>query len=246
MSEQSALEITTAMSTCDDTNTASQESREQTDAGAIVEEAAGNVTRLDASARRVGGSTRSQRRKDMALVAGIIKGDPDSFEHLHELYRDRIYRFALKRLRDPVEADDVCQDVFLQIYRCIGSYQGRSSLLTWMFGIAHHQVCRRFRRRSYKTLSLDAPEASEVPAEQVPLDRMIDASRVLEDCNRVLDESVNESQREVFHLRYAENLSTRQIAEVVGKSNQAIKISLFRTRKTLAKAAINLDSVVTA
>jgi RNA polymerase sigma-70 factor (ECF subfamily) len=174
------------------------------------------------------------RRADRELVSAVVAGECAAFERLHDLYRGRVYAFAVKRLRVAAEADDVCQDVFLQVYRCIGSFEGRSSLLTWIFGIAHHQVCRRLRRRRLEAYSLDAPEAAEVEAPHVPADRQIDAARVLSGCTEVLEESVTGTQREVFRLYYGENHSTREIAEQLGKSRQAVKISLFRTRRTLA------------
>jgi RNA polymerase sigma-70 factor (ECF subfamily) len=187
-----------------------------------------------------------QRRRDAKLVQRINSGDPDAFEELHTLYRERVYRFALKRLRDASEADDVCQDTFLQLYRCIGTFEGRSSLLTWIFGVAYHQICRRFRRRSLEDLSLDAPEAAEARAESVPADRRLDAARAQRECGRVLSERINESQREVFNLRYASNYSTRDIATQLGKSTQAVKISLFRTRRALAQNNQNLAQVLSA
>lgn len=175
-----------------------------------------------------------QRELDLELARRIVAGDEAGFSELHRLYRDRVYAFALRRLRDPAEAEDVCQDVFLQIFRCMASFEGRSSLLTWIFGITHHQVCRRHRRRAPLTLSLDAPEAAEVRADEVPIDRRVDAARVLDDCGRVLEEKVTAAQREVFQLHYRQSCSTRDIAERLGKSRQAVKISLFRTRRTLS------------
>ncbi len=175
----------------------------------------------------------TQRDADRCLAARVAAGEDEAFDTLHRLYRERVYAFALKRLRDPAEADDVCQDVFLQIFRCIGAYEGRSSLLTWMFGITHHQICRRYRRRNLATYSLDAPEASEVSAEVVAQDRQVDALRALESCGRVLETKVTPAQREVFDLRYAQGYSTRAIADELGRSRQAVKISLFRTRRTL-------------
>lgn len=187
-----------------------------------------------------------QRQRDVSLVADIVAGEQDAFDQLHALYRDRVFRFAMKRLRDAAEAEDVCQDVFLQIFRCIGSYQGRSSLLTWIFGVTHHQICRRHRRRSLESYSLDEPTAREPSVEQVPTDRKVEAVRVLADCQRVIEEQLNETQREVFALRYAENCTTREIAEKLGKSNQAIKISLFRSRQTLADEANGLGALLSA
>lgn len=174
------------------------------------------------------------RRRELALATAIAAGDETAFERFHAEYRDRVYAFALKRLRDAAEADDVCQDVFVQVLRCIGSFEGRSSLLTWLFGVTHHQICRRHRRRHADAPGLDANGVSEIAAEQAPVDRQVDAARLLEDCGTVLTEQVSEAQQEVFRLRYADGQSMKQIAATLGKSCQAVKISLFRTRRTLS------------
>ena len=135
---------------------------------------------------------RSQRRLDMKLVAGIVEGDDDSFEHLYKLYHERIFRFAVKRLGDASEAEDVVQDVFLEIFRCAGSYQGRSSLLTWMFGIAHNQVCRRFRRKSAPMVSIDDSDAIELESHGPSPDRQVEAARVLRRVVEVAGEPVED------------------------------------------------------
>jgi RNA polymerase sigma-70 factor (ECF subfamily) len=176
----------------------------------------------------------NKRNEDMKLVERIVTGDPGAFDELHGLYRDRVFAFALKRLRNASEADDICQDVFMQVFRCVASFEGRSSLLTWIFGITHHQICRRLRKRSHEMLTLEGTEALEVAADNVSADRQVDAARALASCNEVLARKVTDAQREVFHLRYTRNYTTRDIAEELGKSRQAVKISLFRTRRTLS------------
>lgn len=178
--------------------------------------------------------TISPRRRELKLAAAIASGDEAAFERLHRAYRDRVYAFALKRTRDAAEAEDICQDVFIQVFRCIGSFEGRSSLLTWLFGITHHQICRRLRKRRLESFSLDAPGVMEASSEDVPVDRRVDAARLLRSCDEVLEGRVTESQREIFRLRYADNYSIKEIAESLGKSRQAVKISLFRARRTLA------------
>ena len=174
-----------------------------------------------------------RRRQDRELVAGILAGDSDSFSKLHALYSTRLYRFAVKRLGDATEAEDVVQDVFLEVHRCLGSWEGRSALLTWMFGIAHHQVCRRFRKKTPTGISIEQLTASPPIAPDVPSDRRVDATRILGVCADALDEDVSEAQHEIFDLYYGENRPTKQIAKELGKSNQAVKISLFRTRKAM-------------
>ena len=183
---------------------------------------------------------------DDDLIQGILSGNESCFEVLYDRFRGRIYGFALKRLGDPAEAEDVTQEVFLQVHRSLASYQGRSTLLTWMFGIAHNQVCRRFRRKTPPLVSVDDSEALELAAPECPQDRQVDASRVLRRCIDVAETELSDAQRTVFHLKYAENRTTRSIAEHLGKSTQAVKISLFRSRKTLSQHTPNVDTVLSA
>lgn len=187
-----------------------------------------------------------KRDEDQQLVTAILEGQPGAFDELHRRYERRIYGFALKRLSDTFEAEDVTQEVFMQVHRCLASYQGRSSLLTWMFGIAHNQVCRRFRKKTPITIGLDEPEAECLSAQDVSIDRQIDASRVLSRCEEVLETEVTEAQAQVFRLHYGENQPLREIADDLGKSTQAVKISLFRTRRALSKGASDLPVVLSA
>jgi len=73
--------------------------------------------------------------RDRALVAGILTGSRKHFDELYESYFPRVYRFALKRLSDTAEAEDVTQEVFETIFKALPSYRGDSSLLVWIFGI---------------------------------------------------------------------------------------------------------------
>jgi DNA-directed RNA polymerase specialized sigma24 family protein len=68
---------------------------------------------------------------------------------------------------------------------------------------------------------------------EVPCDRRVDAARILEVCADTLEEDVSAAQQEIFDLYYGDNRPTRVIAEELGKSNQAVKISLFRTRRAM-------------
>jgi RNA polymerase sigma factor (sigma-70 family) len=172
--------------------------------------------------------------KDADLVGGILAGDERCFEELYSRHRGRIFGFALNRLGDAAEAEDVTQEVFLQVHRSLASFQGRSTLLTWMFGIAHNQVCRRFRRKTPSMLSLDDSEAASLPAETAPTDRRVEAKRLLRRCGEIVETELSPSQREIFYLRYANSGTHGVIAKKLGKSSQAVKISLFRSRKTLA------------
>ena len=83
---------------------------------------------------------------DAELVEEILAGSMDHFNLLYAAYFPRVYRFALKRLRDPGEAEDVAQEVFLTVFRVLANYRGDSKLLVWIFGITRNKVNRRFRK----------------------------------------------------------------------------------------------------
>ena len=93
-------------------------------------------------------TTSGASARDRALVAGILAGSREHFDELYEGYFPRVYRFALKRLGDTAEAEDVTQEVFETIFQALPSYRGDSSLLVWIFGITRNKVNRRFRRRA--------------------------------------------------------------------------------------------------
>ena len=183
--------------------------------------------------RKLDPAVAERRREDRKLVDEILSGVEGSFDRLHELYATRLYRFAVKRLGDATEAEDVVQDVFLEVHRCLASWEGRSALLTWMFGITHHQLCRRFRRKIPVGIPIEQLEAKAPRAPEVSSESRVDAARILEICADTLDEDVSPAQHEIFDLYYGENRPTRAIAAELGKSNQAIKISLFRTRRAM-------------
>jgi RNA polymerase sigma-70 factor, ECF subfamily len=187
-----------------------------------------------------------RRRQDRELVQHILSGDSEAFSRLHDLYSQRIYRFAVKRLGDATEAEDVVQDVFFEVFRCIGSWEGRSALLTWMFGIAHHQLCRRFRKKTPVALPMEILEAAAPVATEASSERRVEASRIIAICADTLDADVSPAQREIFDLYYGDNRPTKAIAEDLGKSNQAVKISLFRTRRAMEARLEELETAQTA
>ena len=83
---------------------------------------------------------------DRELIEEILGGSTEHFEMLYRAYFPRVYRFALKRLGDPGEAEDVTQEVFFTVFNALKSFQGNSTLLVWIFGITRNKVNRRFRK----------------------------------------------------------------------------------------------------
>lgn len=191
-------------------------------------------------------ATHAQREAgaDQKLVERIRSGDEAAFRELYRKYFGRVYSYSLKRLRDVQEAEDATQEVFLRVYRSLGGFEGRSGLLSWIYGIASHVVCDRFRRRMPSQVSLDEPEAVQLSSGWGSQEATVDAGRLLDRCGDLLECDITPDARALFHLRFRENLPVRGIAKQTKKTDQAVKISLFRTRRALVQRVSGLAEML--
>jgi RNA polymerase sigma-70 factor (ECF subfamily) len=202
-----------------------------------------------AAARPVAQGKRGARSQepwasDAELVQAILGGSREHFDLLYSTYFPRVYRFALKRMRDPVEAEDVTQEVFLTVFRALPSFAGQSSLLVWIFGITRNKVNRRFRRPHRHFDSLDAASGENLAAAVAPSDETVDARRILDRCGQVIENDLTPLQRRIFHLKHLRRQSVRAIAAALGKSEDAVKANLYRMRRALLQGAPGLEALM--
>ena len=183
---------------------------------------------------------------DRELVNQILAGSREHFEKLYEAYFPRVFRFALKRLNDAGEAEDVTQEVFFTVFRSLASYEGSAPLLIWIFGITRNTVNRRFRRARPRLESLDAPGVEELSGGFAAPDRIVDARRMLRLCEAVIEDDLTPLQRRIFHLKHLRRQSIRNIAQALGKSEDAIKANLYRMRRALAEGAPGLEAFLSS
>lgn len=187
---------------------------------------------------------RTPWESDAALVREILAGSREHFEQLYEAYFPRVHRFALKRLHDAGEAEDVTQEVFVTVFRRLHTWAGDSSLLVWIFGIARNKVNRRFRGVRPRLESIESDGALALACKQPATERAVDARRVLEQCEVVIEQRLTPLQRRIFHLKHLRRQSIRSIAGTLGKSEDAIKANLYRMRRALAAGAPGLEALL--
>ena len=183
---------------------------------------------------------------DCELVSAILGGSRKHFDLLYETYFPRVYRFALKRLGDPAEAEDVAQEVFFTVFNVLESYQGAAPLLIWIFGITRNTVNRRFRRVRPRLECLDAENARELSGSDCPTDRVVEARRMLKLCESVIENDLTPLQRRIFHLKHLRRQSIRNIALALGKSEDAVKANLYRMRRAISQSTPGLQSLLDA
>ncbi|MEK7856110.1 MAG: RNA polymerase sigma factor, partial [Acidobacteriota bacterium] len=90
------------------------------------------------------------KAKDFDLTQAASKGDMSSFEELYQRHHRRVYSICLRMLQNAFEAEDLTQDVFIQLYRKVGSFRGDSAFTTWLHRLTVNQVLMHFRKRNVK------------------------------------------------------------------------------------------------
>jgi len=181
---------------------------------------------------------------DRELVDQILGGSREHFDMLYDAYFPRVYRFALKRLSDPAEAEDVAQDVFMTLLKALPSYQGQSTLLVWIFGITRNTVNRRFRKPRPRMVSLGEENGLDVPAFEAATDEAVEARRMLGRCEEIIENELTPLQRRIFHLKHLRRQPIRSIAKALGKSEDAVKANLYRMRRAISDGTPGLEGLL--
>lgn len=173
-----------------------------------------------------------------SLVSRCRRGDEHAFEELYRLYAARIYRH-LRALLGPVpEVDDALQLVFLEAFRNIERFEGRSQFSTWLHGIAVRVVFNqaRARRRRNKAMSALTDESETTAPSRSPTpERVVDARQQTSRLYRHL-EAVDEEKRAAFVLFYVEQLELSEVATQLGISADAAGARIKRGRAQLLRA----------
>src|SRR5919204_3941386 len=166
------------------------------------------------------------------VIERARSGDRSAFGELYDQHVDAVYRYVLYRVREPSDAEDLTSEVFTRAFANIHRYrwQGKS-FLAWLYTIARNAVTDR-RRRDRPTVDLD--NAYGV-AEDGPTahERAVHGEAV--DALRGAVKHLTAEQQEVIVLRFVENLSSRQVAKVLGKNEGAIRALQFRALGRLRK-----------
>lgn len=178
---------------------------------------------------------------DAALMLRVKRGDAAAFAELVEKYKQPILNLLTRMLRDPVEAEDVAQNVFVQVFRSADRYQVSAKFSTWLFTIARNLCLNELRRRSrHPAESMDAPhpEFEDQPLKQLEDKKTFSPPESL--LHGELEEKIEEAiadlpenQRLALLLCRQNDLSYEEIAEIVGCTLSAAKSLIHRGRETL-------------
>jgi RNA polymerase sigma-70 factor (ECF subfamily) len=178
---------------------------------------------------------------EQELIYGLRNGEEPAFKELVNRFRDRVFNTALGLLQHTTDAEDIAQEVFIQVYRSIHTFKEASSIATWIYRITvtksldHLRSKKRKKRFAFVTGlfgSDNTPvyEPKEFNHPGVQLDRKEDAAILFK-----LIDQLPENQRTVFILNKVEELSYSEIAAILGNSEAAVDSLLQRAKQNLRK-----------
>ncbi len=183
----------------------------------------------------------SEPDPDAALMLRVKQGDLEAFALLVDKYKQPVMNLVYRMLRDMTEAEDIAQNVFIQVHKSAGRYHVASKFSTWLFTIARNLCLNEVRRRSrHPADSMDVPhpEQEAQPWQQFedhktasPPDKMLRG-----ELEQKIEEAIAElpeNQREALLLCREDELSYEEIAKVLDCSLSATKSLIHRGRETL-------------
>jgi RNA polymerase sigma-70 factor (ECF subfamily) len=165
---------------------------------------------------------------EYALIRAIAAGDQEAFERLVERYQNPLCNFIYRYLGDRATAEDITQEVFMRVYRFAPRFAPKARVSSWVFQIARNlalnEIERRRRQRVDET-AVDGEPGSHAHAAPASSELEQEVMGALRD--------LPENQRAALLLRVNEELSYREIGEILGLSVQSVESLLFRARQQL-------------
>lgn len=169
---------------------------------------------------------------DATLIQSIAAGEKRAMQVFYARHTVRVYRFLLRLVGDETVAEDLASDVFLDVWRQAGKFQGRSQVSTWLLAIARYKALSARRRRTDAELDEKIEGTIADPADDPEV--MLDKKNRGELLQQALA-SLSPEHSEVIDLVYYYQKSVDEVARIVGVPSATVKTRMFYARKKLAE-----------
>lgn len=178
-------------------------------------------------------SRQSQDQREATLLKLVAAQDRAAFEALFHAYERKVFRYVLSLVREVDVAEELTDDVMVEVWRGAQRFAGRSKPSTWILGIAHHKAIDALRRRRPRVVELHA-------VARMPDDRPGPDSAAITDRERRMIEAgletLSADHRAVLQLAFAGGFSQAEIAAIVGCPVNTVKTRTFYAKQQLRKA----------
>ena len=172
------------------------------------------------------------------LITRTQEGDTNAFNPIVNKYQQKIYNLIYQRVRDRETAEDICQEVFLKAWQALPNFKGQSAFYSWLYKIAINcsiDFLRKQNKRfvlSWEELPPNSDETLEASQKQPSISQILEKKEF----RNIVGKAVRQlptGQRDVFYLRYGEELRIKDIAARLNKSEGTIKTHLHHVHRKL-------------
>lgn len=173
-----------------------------------------------------------QSTSDDILIGRIAAGDRMAMQVLFARHHVRVYRFVLRLVRNEATAEDLISEVFLDVWRQAGKFEGRAAVSTWILGIARFKALSSLRRKPDQELDDETAERIEDDADdpETAIAKKDKGTQLRQALARLSSE-----HREIIDLVYYHEKSVEEVAEIVGIPEATVKTRMFYARKKLSE-----------
>ncbi len=183
----------------------------------------------------------TSKKSDLELIVEFQKGDQQSFEELISRYSNKVFSLASRLTRNPEDAEEVLQDVFVTVHRKIAGFEGKSSFSSWLYRVTVNAAFMKLRKRKQEqTVPLEelVQQAQVVPALKSPESSFVDSQTIRNEMLEALEAAIRklpDDYRPVFILRDVDGLTSREVSKILDLTVPAVKSRLHRSRLMLRR-----------
>ena len=179
------------------------------------------------------------KNEDIALIQRILAGDEDAFANLIRKYQQQVHALAFRKVRDFQTAEDITQETFLRVHQKLATLNDPTKFSGWLYAIANHLCIAWYRENRLQTESLQEIHISEIETDvysrYIAREHAKTTAAAQHDLVKGLLTKLKESDREIITLHYFEEMTSSEIGDFLGVSENTIKSRLHRARQQLKK-----------
>lgn len=183
----------------------------------------------------------ARKKTDFDLIEDFRQGREEAFEELLGRYSTKVHSLASRLTRNPEDAEEVLQDVFVTVYRKIAGFEGKSSFSSWLYRVTVNAAFMKLRkRRQDPALQLEDVllQNQNVSALNSPESAYVDAESMRHEMLEALEQAIQklpDDYRPVFILRDVDGLTSREVGKILDLTVPAVKSRLHRSRIMLKR-----------
>ncbi|WP_025897763.1 RNA polymerase sigma factor [Sneathiella glossodoripedis] len=173
---------------------------------------------------------------DTELIRKISEGDEKAFADFYRMFEKRLYHFIKQKLNDPFEAADILNETFLEVWRKAATFEGRSKVSTWLFGIAYFKTVDRMRKNGKLVVGdEEIPEQVDETADAMACLLAKENGAHIQFCL----EQLKLAHRTVIELAFLNDMAYGEIAKIVSCPENTVKTRMFHAKQLMKNCLSN-------